>query len=203
MFAISKQVWKGSTLLGPIPPAMVTCGTLDKPNILTVAWTGIINTIPPKTYVSIRPERYSYEMIKNSGEFVINLTTKELVRAADFCGVRSGRDVNKFEEMNLHIEPSSQLNTPQLTESPVSLECKVTQMLELGSHHMFLADIVAVNVDEALINSAGKLCLDKGNLAAFAHGEYFALGESLGTFGYSVRKKVKNKRKPIKNKRSL
>lgn len=186
---MSKQVWKGSALLGPIPPTLVTCGTADAPNILTVAWTGIINTIPPKTYISLRPERYSYPLITQSGEFVINLPTRTLIRAVDFCGVRSGRDTDKFAEMELHTEPSSQLGCPMLVESPVSLECRVTDKLELGSHHMLLADIVAVNVNEQLLDSTGKLRLDKAELLAFAHGDYYALGERLGSFGYSVRKR--------------
>lgn len=186
---MSKQVWKGGTLLGPIPPTLITCGSPEKPNIFTVAWTGIINTVPPKTYISVRPERYSYNMIKESGEFVINLTTKDLVRAADFCGVRSGRDNDKFALMNLHAEPSSQLGCPLLSESPISLECRVTQIMELGSHHMFLADIVAVNVDDSILGADGKMHLDRCGLLAFAHGEYYTLGQKLGTFGYSVRKK--------------
>lgn len=191
---MSKQAWKGSTLLGPIPPTLITCGSMDSPNIFTVAWTGIINTIPPKTYISVRPERFSYPLIKESGEFVINLTTRDLVRATDFCGVRSGRDTDKFAQMRLTAEPASSLACPMLGESPVSLECRVTDMLELGSHHMFLADIIAVNVDEKLLDSTGKLRLDRCNLLAFAHGEYYGLGERLGSFGYSVRKK------PVKSK---
>ncbi|MEG1943245.1 MAG: flavin reductase family protein [Angelakisella sp.] len=197
---MSKQVWKGSTLLGPIPPTLVTCGSMEKPNVFTVAWTGIINTIPPKTYISVRPERFSYAMIKASGEFVINLTTEELVRATDFCGCRSGRDTDKFMEMKLTPEPSSELACPTLAESPVSLECRVTDVLELGSHHMFLADIVAVAVDEKLLDASGKLRLDRCHLLAFAHGDYYTLGEKLGSFGYSVRKKPTKakKKKPSK-----
>lgn len=192
---MSKQCWKGSTLLGPIPPTLVTCGSVEKPNILTVAWTGIINTIPPKTYISLRPERYSYDIITQSGEFVINLPTVSLVRAVDYCGVRSGRDTDKFAAMGLTTEPAFQLGCPMLEESPVCLECKVTDRLELGSHHMLLADIVAVNVDEKLLDSSGKLHLDKAKLLAFAHGDYYALGERLGSFGYSVRKKKPTRRK--------
>lgn len=186
---MSKQAWKGSTLLGPIPPTLITCGSMDSPNIFTVAWTGIINTIPPKTYISVRPERFSYPLIKESGEFVINLTTRELVRATDYCGVRSGRDNDKFAQMQLTPEPASTVGCPMLLESPVSLECRVTDLLELGSHHMFLADIVAVNVEESLLDATGKLRLDRCNLLAFAHGDYYGLGERLGSFGYSVRKK--------------
>ncbi len=186
---MSKQTWKGSTLLAPMPAALVTCGTLDAPNIFTVAWTGIINTQPPKTYISVRPERFSYPMIRQSGEFAINLTTRGLLRAVDFCGVRSGRDTDKFAVCKLTAEPASKISCPLLAESPLSLECRVTDVLELGSHHMMLADIVAVNVDEALIAESGKLRLDQADLIAFAHGAYYELGRQLGTFGYSVAKK--------------
>ena len=188
---MAKLNWKGSTLLAPLPAALITCGTLEKPNILTIAWTGIINTQPPKTYISIRPERFSYPLIRDSGEFVINLTTKPLVAAADFCGVRSGRDTDKFATCGLDAEPATQLNCPMLSQSPVSLECRVTNVLELGSHHMMLADIVAVNVDESLISKSGKLELDRAELIAFAHGAYYELGRQLGTFGYTVAKKTR------------
>ena len=168
---------------------MVTCGTLEHPNVLTVAWTGIANTIPPRTYISVRPSRYSYGLIRESGEFVINLTTAAMVRAADFCGVRSGRDLDKFAACGLTAEPATRVSCPQLAESPVSLECRVIQVISLGSHDMFLADILAVNVDSRYVDSSGKLHLDKCGLAAYAHGEYFELGRRLGSFGYSVRKK--------------
>ena len=190
---MNKIQWRGGALLAPVPPVMVTCGLADNPNILTIGWTGIINTIPAKTYISVRPSRFSYEIIKRTGEFVINLTTKELVRAADFCGVRSGRDCNKAEIMNLTFQPASIVSSPILEKSPVNLECRVTQIIPLGSHDMFLADIVAVNVAEQFVDSDGKLHLDKCGLVAYSHGEYFALGEKLGSFGYSVRKKRKNK----------
>lgn len=186
---MAKQTWKGSTLLAPVPAALVTCGTLDAPNVFTVAWTGIVNTQPPKTYISVRPERFSYPLIRQSGEFVINITTRRLLRAVDFCGVRSGRDTDKFALCSLTAEPASQLSCPMLAESPLSLECRVTDVLELGSHHMMLADIVAVNVDEALIAESGKLQLSHADLIAFAHGAYYELGKQLGTFGYSVAKK--------------
>lgn len=185
---MAKVIWKGSTLLAPMPAALVTCGTLEKPNILTVAWTGIINTQPPKTYISIRPERFSYPLIRESGEFVINMTTKSLVAATDFCGVRSGRDTDKFAACGLNVEPASQLNCPVLVQSPLSLECRISDVLELGSHHMMLADIVAVNVDERLISASGKLELNRAELIAFAHGAYYELGKQLGTFGYTVAK---------------
>ncbi len=186
---MAKQAWKGSTLLAPMPAALVTCGTLETPNIFTVAWTGIVNTQPPKTYISVRPERFSYPLIRQSGEFVINLSTRQLLHAVDFCGVRSGRDTDKFTMCNLTPEPASQLSCPMLAQSPLSLECRVTDVLELGSHHMLLADIVAVNADEQLLAESGKLQLNRADLIAFAHGAYYELGRQLGTFGYSVAKK--------------
>lgn len=194
---MSKMTWNGSTLLGPIPPVLVTCGPMDRPNLLTIAWTGIINTIPPKTYISVRPERYSYDLIQESGEFVLNLPTAKLVRAVDYCGVRSGRDVDKWKEMHLTPLPASQVSCPLLAESPLSLECKVTQIIPMGSHDMFLADIVATDVEESLLDEKGALHLERAGLLAFAHGTYYALGDKLGTFGYSVRKK-KKRRTPSK-----
>jgi flavin reductase (DIM6/NTAB) family NADH-FMN oxidoreductase RutF len=198
---MAKQKWKGGALIAPVPPAMISCGSEEdgSSNIITVAWTGIINTIPPKNYISVRPSRHSYKLIKERGEFAINLTTTSLVKSADFCGIYTGAKVNKFEKCNLHKEEASEISCPLIAESPLSLECKVTDVIELGSHHMFLADIVAVDVDESLINADGKLCLDRAHLAAFAHGEYFALGEKLGYFGFSVKKK---KKKPHAPKRS-
>ena len=198
---MAKQKWKGGALIAPVPPAMISCGSEEdgSSNIITVAWTGIINTIPPKTYISVRPSRHSYKLIRERGEFAINLTTEKLVRSADFCGIYTGAKVNKFEKCDLHKEEASEISCPLIAESPLSLECKVTDVIELGSHHMFLADIVAVDVDESLINADGKLCLDRAHLAAFAHGEYFALGEKLGYFGFSVKKKKKKPHAPRKN----
>lgn len=192
---MKKVKWKGGALIAPIPPVMVTCGTLENPNVLTIAWTGILNTIPPKTYISVRPSRFSYSIIKESKEFVINLTTSDLVRAADFCGVKSGNNCNKFELMNLSAQKASEINAPLLEQSPVSLECRVTDIIPLGSHDMFIADIIAVNVAEEFIDEAGKLHIDKCNLVAYSHGEYFELGKKLGSFGFSVKKKPKNKKK--------
>ena len=199
----NKQNWKPSTLLAPIPPVMVSCGDFDNSNIITIAWTGIINTIPPMTYISIRKERHSYDIIKNSGEFVINLTTANLVRATDFCGVRSGTNIDKFKEMNLTKESVPNLSCPAIAQSPLNIECRVKQILPLGSHDMFLADIISVNVEPNLLDNNGKLCLDKANLLAFAHGEYYKLGEKMGSFGYSVKKnttKSKNNRKKFLSK---
>lgn len=189
---MSKIQWRGGALLAPIPPVMVSCGTMEKSNIITVAWTGIVNTIPPKTYISVRPTRYSYSMIRESGEFVINLTTAALVRSADFCGIYTGRKVDKFARCALTREPSPSLACPMIAESPLSMECRVTDVIPLGSHDMFLADIVGVEVEEGLLDREGRLHLERAGLAAFAHGEYYELGRRLGAFGFSVRKKKKH-----------
>ncbi|MGI6030186.1 MAG: flavin reductase family protein [Eubacteriales bacterium] len=190
---MSKITWRGGTLLAPVPPVLVTCGTMERPNLLTIGWTGILSTIPPRTYISVRPERYSHSLIRESGEFVINLTTASMVWATDLCGVKSGREIDKFALCGLTPQPASQVSCPMLQESPLSLECRVQQVIPLGSHDMFLADIVAVNVEESLVDSAGKLHLDKAGLLAYAHGEYFELGKKLGSFGYSVRKKPRKR----------
>ena len=179
-------------MLAPVPPALVTCGDGEHSNLLTVAWTGIVCTIPPKTYISLRPSRYSYGLIKDSGEFVINLTTEALVRSADYCGVHSGAHEDKFLKCGLTRSPAAEVRCPLLAESPLSLECRVTQIIPLGSHDMFLADIVAVDADDSLIGADGKLGLDHAGLVAYAHGDYYALGKKLGKFGFSVAKK-KNK----------
>ena len=190
---MSKIVWRPGTLVAPVPPVMVTCGTMERPNIITVAWTGNVCSGPAKAYISVRPERYSYGLIKESGQFAINLTTAALARAADFCGVRSGRDVDKFAHLGLTPLPAKELSCPILGESPVSLECRVFDVVPLGSHDLFLADVVAVDVEEELLDAGGKLRLDRCGLAAYAHGEYYALGKRLGTFGFSVRKKHKKR----------
>jgi flavin reductase (DIM6/NTAB) family NADH-FMN oxidoreductase RutF len=186
---MAKVKWKGGALVAPLPPVMVSVGTVDNPNIITIAWTGIINTIPPKTYISVRPERYSYDIIKDTKEFVINLSPASLVKAVDFCGVKSGQDVDKYKEMNLTPACATEISTPIILECPINLECRVCEVVELGSHHMFIADIVAVTVDEDVIDENSRLHIDKCNLLAFAHGEYFKLGEKVGSFGFSVRKK--------------
>jgi flavin reductase (DIM6/NTAB) family NADH-FMN oxidoreductase RutF len=187
---MSKQSWKGSTLLNPEPPVLVSCGPLDKPNLITIGWTGTICTQPSMVSISVRPERYSYDLIKESGQFAINLPTESLVRAVDWCGVRSGRDNDKFAAMGLHAEAGSVLaDCPILAESPLSLECRVTQVIPLGSHDLFLAEVVACDVDESLLDENGKLCLNRAKLIVYSHGDYLALGRKLGSFGYTVRKK--------------
>ena len=190
---MQKEIWPGGALLAPVPPALVSCGSLEEPAVLTVGWTGIINTRPTRTYVSIRPERNSYPIIKESGEFVINLPSARLVRAVDFCGCRSGRQVDKFALAHLTPAAASAVSAPLIEECPVSLECRVFQSILLGSHEMFLADILAVQVDAALLDEKGRLCLEKADLLAYAHGGYFALGKQLGSFGYSVKKKKKGR----------
>ena len=188
---MSKIKWRGGALTAPVPPAMVTVGEGGEANIITVAWTGIVNTVPPKTYISVRPTRHSYGLLKKTGEFCVNLTPASLVRAADFCGMYTGKKVDKFTRCGLTKGEASSVGCPIIEECPLTLECKVTDVLELGSHHMFLADIVAVDVDERLVDEKGKLRLDKAGLAAYAHGEYFELGKKLGTFGFSAKKKKK------------
>ncbi|MBQ7335190.1 MAG: flavin reductase family protein [Clostridia bacterium] len=195
---MAKIKWRGGAMLSPVPPTMVTCSDGEHDNVFTVAWTGITNTIPPKTYISVRPSRYSYGIIKKSQEFAIHLTTADLVRAADFCGVHTGAKLDKFERCRLTKEKASEINCPILAESPLVLECRVTDILPLGSHDMFLADIVAIDVDEALIDGNGKLHLERAGLVAYAHGDYFELGKRIGTFGYSVAKK---KRRPTGKKK--
>lgn len=192
---MAKQTWKGSTLLNPEPPVLVSCGSMEAANLITIGWTGTICTQPSMVSISVRPERYSYQLIKDSGEFVINLPTRKLVRAVDWCGVKSGRDYDKFAEMKLTPLPASTVSCPILAESPVNLECQVTQVIPLGSHDLFLAKVTAVDVDEALLDEKGKLCLERADLIVYSHGEYFSLGKQLGTFGYSVRKKAAPQRR--------
>lgn len=188
---MAKQVWRGGNMLYPLPAVMVSCADASgASDIVTVAWTGTICTNPPMLYVSIRPERASYRLIRESGEFVVNLTTRRLQRACDWCGVRSGRDYDKWAECGLTPAPAAKLElAPVIAESPVNIECKVTEVKELGSHHMFLASVEAVQVDESLVDTRGRLDLASAGLTAYSHGEYFELGQRLGTFGYSVRKK--------------
>lgn len=184
-----KQVWKPGNMLYPLPAVMVSCGRPNEtPNILTIAWTGTICSDPVMVSISVRKERYSYDIIKETGEFVINLTTDRLVRATDYCGVRSGRDHDKFAEMKLTAQPSTQVACPLIGESPVNLECRVKQVIELGTHDMFIAEVVAVDVSEEYMDENGKFDLNSTGLMAYSHGEYFALGQKLGKFGFSVKK---------------
>lgn len=190
---MGKQVWKPGNMLYPLPAVLVSVGDESgRTNILTVAWTGTVCTNPAMVYISVRPERYSYPMLAESGEFVINLTTEKLARATDYCGVRSGRDVDKWKETGLHAGNSVSLSyTPVIEESPVNIECKVTEIKELGSHHMFLAEVAAVQADGAYFDENDKFELNESGLLVYSHGEYLGLGERLGSFGYSVKKKRK------------
>ena len=192
---MSKVFWKGSTLLAPVSPTMVSCGTAEKPNIITIAWTGIVNSQPPMTYISVRPSRYSYDLIRQSGEFVINLTPSKLVRQADWCGVRSGRDVDKFAECHLTPAPANQVSVPLIEECPINLECKVKSIMPLGSHDMFLAEIVGVDIDEEYLDGDGKLHMEQCGLASYMHWEYFTTRKKVGSFGYSVKKKNGKKKR--------
>lgn len=194
---MAKQIWRPGNMLYPLPAVMVSCADQKgEQNILTVAWTGTICSDPAMLYISVRPERYSYHMIRETGEFVVNLTTEKLARAADFCGVRSARDVDKWQEMHLTPEKAETLTyAPIIAESPVNIECEVTEIKELGTHHMFLATVKAVQVSGEYMDENGKFELNQTGLMAYSHGEYLSLGKSLGTFGYSVRKKKKAKKK--------
>lgn len=181
-------------MLYPLPAVMVSCQRPgEKPNIITIAWTGTICSSPAMVSISVRPERYSYDIIKKTGEFVINLTTQELARAADYCGVRSGRDTDKFQEMKLTPGKSVHVNAPYIEESPVNIECRVKQILELGSHHMFIAEVLGVDIDDKYLDESGKFCLNKADPIVYSHGEYFGLGKKVGSFGYSVRRKKRKK----------
>jgi flavin reductase (DIM6/NTAB) family NADH-FMN oxidoreductase RutF len=192
---MSKLHWKPGTMLYPVPPVMVTCGDMDAANIITVAWAGTVCTNPAMVSIAVRKERYSYPMIIGTGEFVINLTTQVLTHAADFCGVKSGRDLNKFKETGLTPLPAVHVKTPLIAESPVNIECKVHSVTPLGSHDLILANVLGVNVDEALLSASGKLELSRAGLVAYSHGAYYTLGNALGTFGFSVKKPAKKKRR--------
>ena len=198
---MAKQTWKAGNMLYPLPAVMVSVSDKDgKNNIITVAWAGTICTNPPMVSISVRPERYSYHMIDETGEFVINLTNEDLAKASDYCGVRSGRDVDKFKEMHLTPDEEQYVKAPLIKESPVNIECRVVKKEELGSHHMFLAEVLAVHVDDAYMDESNRFALEKTKPLVYVHGQYFSLGRLLGTFGYSVRKKIKKKKKENKRK---
>lgn len=186
---MAKVVWKPGTMLYPVPAVMVTARLGEVENIFTVSWAGTICTNPPMVSISVRPERYSYELIKQSGEFVINVPGKDLAFAADFCGVRSGRDVNKFDFLMLEREAASAVNVPIIKLAPLALECRVKDLLQLGSHHMFIAEVVAVDVNEDLLDASGKLHLEDADLIAYNHGHYCVMSEIVGSFGFSVKRR--------------
>lgn len=193
---MAKQQWKPGNMLYPLPAVMVSVRDRSgNDNIITVAWAGTVCTNPPMVSISVRPERYSYHMLEESKEFVINLTTEKLCYATDYCGVRSGRDVDKFREMKLTKTEASIINAPMIGESPVNLECQVEKIEKLGSHHMFIAKVLAVHADEDYMDGNGKFDLNRAQPMVYSHGEYYGLGEKLGTFGYSVRKKRRGRKK--------
>lgn len=194
---MSRQIWRPGNMLYPLPAVMVSAADQEgSANILTVAWTGTICSDPAMLYISVRPTRHSYHMIRETGEFVVNLTTEKLARATDWCGVRSGRDVDKWSEMKLTKGKAQKLQyAPIIEESPVNIECRVTEVKELGTHHMFLAEVMAVQVDEAYLDETGRFGLNETGLLAYSHGEYLSLGESLGRFGWSVKRHRKAKKK--------
>ena len=185
-----KQSWKPGTMLNPLPAVLVSCGDENRSNLVTIAWTGTLCTNPPMLYISVRPERYSYEIIKENMEFTVNLTTAAMARVTDWCGVRSGREYDKWKETGLTPEKGVAVKCPSVKESPLSIECKVREIIALGSHDMFIADVVNVLADESLIDSkTGAFRLDNAKLLQYSHGGYFATGEHLGHFGFSVKKK--------------
>lgn len=193
---MAKQKWKPGNMVYPLPAVLVSCGDKEgHVNLMTAAWTGTVCSEPPMVYVSIRKERHSHHMIKETGEYVINLTTEKLAEATDFCGVRSGRDMDKFKEMKLTPVKGGLQYAPMVEESPVSIECRVTNVMELGSHDMFIAEVAAVYVDEQYMDAKGTFHLEKAEPLVYSHGQYYGLGKHLGGFGYTVRKKPVKKRK--------
>lgn len=198
---MAKQLWKPGNMIYPLPAVMVSVTDGEgHDNIITVAWTGTVCTNPAMAYISVRPSRYSYDMIRKTGEFVINLTTEKLAYATDFCGVRSGRDVDKFRKLNLTKEKAQFVSAPMIGEAPVSIECRVREVKELGSHDMFLADVLAVHADEAYMDKNNRFCLNDAGLLVYSHGEYLAGGRKVGSFGYSVKKKQQKKQKKLDKK---
>ncbi|MDA3809860.1 MAG: flavin reductase family protein [Spirochaetaceae bacterium] len=200
---MSKVQWKPGTMIYPVPAVMVSCGNeIDGYNIITIAWTGTVCTDPPMAYISIRPDRYSYDIIKKNGDFVINLTTEDLVKATDWCGVNSGKNFDKFKEMNLTPVKAAKVSAPLIEECPINIECKVTEIKELGSHHMFLAEVIAINASEKYLSEkTGSFNMQKAGLISYIHGKYYGSTEPLGKFGYSIQKKKKKTKARWKKKK--
>ena len=191
---MAKQKWKAGNMLYPLPAVLVTAADRQgKANVFTAAWTGTVCTNPPMVSVSVRPQRYSHHMILETGEFVLNLTTEKMVRAVDYCGVKSGRDTDKFAAMKLETEPASEVKAPMIKDSPVCIECRVEQVLHLGSHDLFLAKVLAVHAEESYLDKGGRLRLGDAKMLVYSHGEYYGLGKRLGTFGYSVKRSKNGK----------
>lgn len=189
---MSRKIWKAGTFIYPLPAVMVSCGTMEKSNIMTVAWTGILNTNPAMCYISVRPERYSYNLIKTQKEFVINLTNEKLAYATDWCGVKTGAKVDKFKEMHLTKEKAQFVKCPIIKESPVAIECRVKEVIDLGSHHMFMAEVLSIDSDEQYIDEKGSFDISKCKLIAYCNGHYYTMGKKIGRFGFSVQKKKKS-----------
>ena len=196
---MSRRNFKAGALTAPLPPVMVTVGDMENSNIITIGWTGILSTIPPRTYISVRPQRHSYKMLKATGEFVINLTTAEQAKTVDYVGIYTGAKVDKFKECKLTKVASKEVSAPTIEECPLALECRVIEVIPMGTHDVFIADIVGVSCDESIIDDNGKIRFDQAGLLAYAHGEYYALGEKVGKFGFST-KKPTQKPKVQKNK---
>lgn len=193
----NKLHWKPSSLLAPVPAVMVSCGTLEKANIITVGWCGVLSTRPPRLYVSIRPERHSYGIIDSTGEFVVNLTTASLVEVVDYCGTVTGKKVDKAAKTGLTLTPSEKVNAPTIENCPMALECKVFDKVKSGSHDVFMADIVSVSLDEDLLDNTGKLHLERAGLLVYSHGEYFNIGKKLGKIGLSMENKKKGRKAKV------
>jgi len=200
---MSRTIWKPGTFIYPLPVVLVSCGDMKNSNIITIAWTGIINTNPAMVYISVRPERYSYKLIKENMEFVINLSNEKLSYATDWCGVKTGSKVDKFAEMKLIKEKASIVECPLIQESPVSVECKVKEIKELGSHHMFIAEVQCINADDKYIDEKGAFDISKCDLITYSNGHYYSLGEKIGKFGYSVQKKKKVNNKLVKSSKKI
>ena len=196
---MGRNIWKAGTFEYPLPAVMVTCGDMQNSNIITVAWTGILNTNPAMVYISVRPTRYSYKLIKENNEFVINLTNKKLTYATDWCGVRTGAKYDKFKEMNLHKEKAQFVRCPLIKESPVAIECKVKDIVPLGSHDMFVAEVLSIDADEKYIDENGAFDISKCELIAYANGGYYPLGKKIGKFGFSVQKNKNKKNKKCRD----
>lgn len=190
---MARKYLKGGALTAPLPPVMVTVGEGEKTNIITIGWTGILATHPPKTYISVRPERYSYELLKQCGEFVINLPCVSLAYAVDFSGIYTGKKVDKFSVLGLTKAESKEVKAPSIAECPISIECRICEVVPMGTHDVFYADIVSVSCDEEIMDKNGRICFDRADLLAYAHGEYFSLGKKVGTFGFSTNKTAKSR----------
>jgi flavin reductase (DIM6/NTAB) family NADH-FMN oxidoreductase RutF len=196
---MARKNFKAGALTAPLPPVMVTVGDMENANIITIGWTGILSTIPPRTYISVRPQRHSYAMLKRSGEFVINLTTADQARVVDYVGIYTGAKVDKFKECGLTKTESKEVGAPTIAQCPLALECRVVEVIPMGTHDVFIADIVSVSCDDSIIDETGKIRFDKAGLLAYAHGEYYALGEKVGKFGFSTKKPQQKKNTPKKN----